>query len=220
MSIEPDVLDVQSIYSQGQTVLFVAIDRKLAGILAVADRLKPHVFEAVRALHREGIRLVMVTGDERKTAEFVAGEIGIDEVFAELLPQQKAEIVKTLQENGRLVAMAGDGVNDAPGLAQAHVGIAMGTGADVAIQSAGVTLVKGDLRGIVRARKLSIVTMRNVKQNLFGALFYNMLGIPIAAGALYPIWGILLNPMFGAAAMSFSLISVVSNAFRIQGAKV
>ncbi|HYN74349.1 MAG TPA: HAD-IC family P-type ATPase, partial [Candidatus Methanoperedens sp.] len=168
--------------------------------------------------HEEGIRIVMLTGDSRTTAEAVAGTLDIDEVMAEVLPDQKADAVKRLQGEGRIVAMAGDGINDAPALAQAHVGIAMGTGTDVAMESAGVTLVKGDLRGIVRARKLSRATMRNIKQNLFFAFAYNALGIPVAAGVLYPFFGILLSPIIAAAAMSFSSVSVVGNALRLRRA--
>jgi len=172
--------------------------------------------EAIRALHEEGIRIVMLTGDNRTTAESVARKLGIDEVEADVLPEQKGEVVKRLQKQGRMVAMAGDGVNDAPALAQAQVGIAMGTGTDVAIESAGVTLVKGDLRGIVRARKLSRATMRNIRQNLFFAFIYNALGVPIAAGVLYPVFGLLLSPILASAAMSFSSVSVISNALRLR----
>jgi Cu+-exporting ATPase len=210
----------ESLRSEGRTVMFVAIDRKAAGMVSVADPVKATTAEAIESLHEEGIRIVMLTGDNRITAEAVAKKLGIDEVIAGVLPEQKAEIVKRLQRQGRTVAMAGDGVNDAPALAQAHVGIAMGTGTDVAMQSAGVTLVKGDLRGIVRARRLSRATMRNIKQNLFWAFAYNSVGVPIAAGVLYPFVGILLSPIFAAAAMSFSSVSVVGNALRLRKAKI
>src|SRR5690606_35916520 len=171
----------------------------------------------VRLLHEEGIRIVMLTGDNRTTAEAVARQLGIDEVEAEVLPERKSEFVRQLQEEGRIVAMAGDGINDAPALAQAQVGIAMGTGTDVAMESAGVTLVKGDLRGIAKARRLSRAVMRNIRQNLFFAFVYNALGVPIAAGVLYPFAGILLSPIFAAAAMSFSSVSVIANALRLRG---
>ncbi len=199
----------------GETVLFAVIDGKAAGAIGVADPIKATTPEAVRALHREGVRLVMITGDNRKTARAVGNQLGIDEIVAEVLPERKASEVKRLQEEGRFVAMAGDGINDAPALAQAHVGIAMGTGTDVAMESAGVTLVKGDLRGIVRARALSRATMRNIRQNLFFAFVYNALGVPIAAGVLYPILGILLSPMIAAAAMSLSSVSVIANALAL-----
>jgi Cu+-exporting ATPase len=174
---------------------------------------------AIEALHAEGVRIVMLTGDSKTTAAAVAGKLNIDEVIAEVLPDQKADVIKRLQAEGRQVAMAGDGINDAPALAQAQVGIAMGTGTDVAMESAGVTLVKGDLRGIVRARKLSRATMRNIKQNLFWAFAYNALGVPVAAGVLYPFFGILLSPIIAAAAMSFSSVSVVGNALRLRRTK-
>jgi Cu+-exporting ATPase len=202
----------------GQTVMFVAVDGKVAGLLGVADRIKDTTPEAIRRLHAQGVRIVMLTGDTRTTAEAVARELGIDEVEADVLPDRKGEVVKQLRREGRVVAMAGDGVNDAPALAQADVGIAMGTGADVAMESAGVTLVRGDLRGIVRARRLSRATMRNIRQNLFFALFYNAAAVPIAAGVLYPVFGILLSPMIAAAAMSFSSVSVVTNALRLRKA--
>ena len=196
--------------------MFVCVDGKEAGIVGVADPIKSTTPEAIRQLHGDGVSIVMLTGDSRATAQAVAKKLGIDEVFAEVLPDQKAEIVKRLQQKGRVVAMAGDGVNDAPALAQAQVGIAMGTGTDVAMESAGVTLVKGDLRGIVRARLLSRATMRNIKENLFFAFVYNALGVPIAAGVLYPVFGILLSPVIAAAAMSFSSVSVVGNALRLR----
>jgi len=206
----------EELRTNGQTVMFVAVDGRMVGLIGVADPIKETTVEAVRQLHGEGIRLVMLTGDNRTTAEAVARRLGIDEVIPEVLPDQKAEVVKRLQQEGKCVAMAGDGINDAPALAQAHVGIAMGTGTDVAIESAGVTLVKGDLRGIVRARRLSRATMGNIKQNLFFAFAYNSLGVPIAAGVLYPFFGWLLSPMIAAAAMSFSSVSVIANALRLR----
>jgi Cu+-exporting ATPase len=205
---------------QGQTVMFVVVDRTLAGLIGVADPIKETTPEAIRQLHEEHIRIVMMTGDSRVTAEAVAKNLGIDEVLPEVLPDQKAAMVKRLQDEGRFVAMAGDGINHAPALAQAQVGIAMGTGTDVAMESAGVTLVKGDLRGIVRARRLSRATMGNIKQNLFFAFIYNALGVPVAAGVLYPWFGLLLNPMIAAAAMSFSSVSVVGNALRLRRVKL
>jgi Cu+-exporting ATPase len=204
----------------GQTVMFVAIDGRAAGLVAVADAVKRTTPDAIRALHAEGVRIVMVTGDSRTTADAVARELGIDEVRAEVLPDAKVDVVKRLQEQGRIVAMAGDGINDAPALAQAQVGIAMGTGTDVAMESAHVTLVKGDLRSIVRARRLSRATMTNIRQNLFFAFFYNALGVPIAAGVLYPVFGLLLSPMIAAAAMSFSSVSVIGNALRLRRVEV
>jgi P-type Cu+ transporter len=200
----------------GQTVMFVALDGHPAGLLGVADPIKGSTDEAVRMLREEGIRIVMLTGDSRTTAEAVARKLGIEEVEAEVLPEQKGQVVKRLQTVGRVVAMAGDGVNDAPALAQAQVGIAMGTGTDVAMESAGITLVKGDLRGITRARRLSRGTMRNIRQNLFFAFIYNALGVPVAAGVLYPIFGLLLSPMIAAAAMTLSSVSVISNALRLR----
>jgi Cu+-exporting ATPase len=212
--------EAESLRADGQTVMFVAVDGKAAGLLGVADPIKETTPEAIEKLHQEGIQIVMLTGDSRTTAQAVARKLGIDEVVAEVLPDQKAEKVKELQAEGRMVAMAGDGINDAPALAQAQVGIAMGTGTDVAMESAGVTLVKGDLRGIVRARRLSRATMGNIKQNLFFAFIYNSLGIPLAAGVLYPHFGILLSPIIAAAAMSFSSVSVVTNALRLRRAKL
>lgn len=203
----------------GQTVMFVAVDGYAAGLVAVADPIKATTAEAVRQLHDEGLRLVMLTGDNRRTAEAVARQLGIDQVVADVLPEQKADAVKRLQAEGRFVAMAGDGINDAPALAQAQVGIAMGTGTDVAMESAGVTLVKGDLTGIVRARRLSRATMGNIRQNLFFAFVYNALGVPLAAGVLYPFLGLLLSPMIAAAAMSFSSVSVIANALRLRAAR-
>ena len=206
--------------ADGQTVMFVAIDGKAAGLVGVADPIKETTPEAIKALHAEGIMVVMLTGDNRITAEAVARKLGIDRVEAEVLPEQKAEVVRRLQAEGRIVAMAGDGINDAPALAQAHVGIAMGTGTDVAMESAGVTLVKGDLRGIVRAVRLSRATMRNIRQNLFFAFIYNSLGVPVAAGVLYPFFGLLLSPIIAAAAMSFSSVSVITNALRLRRVKL
>ncbi len=204
----------------GQTVMFVAIDGRVVGLLGVADPIKETSTEAIKQLHEQGIRIVMLSGDSRTTANAVASKLGIDEVVAEVLPNQKAEIVKRYQAEGRRVAMAGDGINDAPALAQAHVGIAMGTGTDVAMESASITLVKGDLLGIVRAIRLSRATMKNIKENLFFAFVYNALGVPLAAGVLYPFFGILLNPMIAAAAMSFSSVSVISNALRLRNLRL
>ena len=209
----------EALRAEGRTVLYVAVDGVLAGMLSVADPIKESALGAVRALHEDGVRIVMATGDSRATGDAVARMLGIDEVLAEVLPEQKVEIVKLLQAEGRFVAMAGDGINDAPALAQADVGIAMGTGADVAMESADVTLVKGDLGAIARARRLSRATMANIRQNLFFAFAYNSLGVPIAAGALYPAFGLLLSPVIAAAAMSFSSVSVIGNALRLRGAK-
>ncbi len=206
--------------AEGQTVMVVAVDGKLAGLLGVSDPIKQSTPEAIRSLHEAGIRIVMLSGDNRKTAEAVARKLGIDEVIAEVLPDPKVEAVKRVQGKGRVVAMAGDGINDAPALAQAQVGIAMGTGTDIAMESAAVTLVKGDLRGIVRALRLSRRTIANIKQNLLFAFLYNAAGVPIAAGVLYPFTGLLLSPMIAAAAMSFSSVSVVSNALRLRRVKV
>ncbi|MEK6778075.1 MAG: copper-translocating P-type ATPase, partial [Candidatus Deferrimicrobiota bacterium] len=205
LGVDPGDLAVKAdaLRRDGQTVMFVTVDGRAAGLVGVADPVKATTPEAIRQLHAEGIRIVMLTGDSRTTADAVAGKLGIDEVVAEVLPGQKADAVKRLQGEGRTVAMAGDGINDAPALAQAQVGIAMGTGTDVAMESAGITLVKGDLRGIVRARKLSRATMRNIEQNLFFAFVYNALGVPVAAGVLYPFFGVLLSPIIAAAAMSF-----------------
>jgi Cu+-exporting ATPase len=200
----------------GETVMFVAVDGVYAGLVGVADRIKATTVEAIKALHDEGLRIVMLTGDSRVTAEAVARSVGIDTVEAEVLPEQKAAVVKRLQAEGRRVAMAGDGINDAPALAQAEVGIAMGTGTDVAMESAGVTLVQGDLRGLVRARRLSRATMRNIRQNLFFAFIYNALGVPVAAGVLYPAFGLLLSPIIASAAMTFSSVSVIGNALRLR----
>ena len=204
----------------GETVMFVIIGSEIAGLVSVADPVKETTPGALKALHEQGFRIVMVTGDNERTAKAVAGRLGIDEIRADVLPEDKARIIKELQAEGRKVAMAGDGVNDAPALAQADVGIAMGTGADVAIESAGLTLIKGDLNGIVRARRLARATMRNIKQNLFFALVYNAAGVPVAAGALYPFLGILISPIFAAAAMSLSSLSVVGNALRLRSVKI
>jgi Cu+-exporting ATPase len=218
LGVAVDVLAAQAdaLRDDGQTVMFIAADSRPAGLIGVADPIKASTPEALRALRESGLRIVMVTGDSRRTAEAVARKLGIPEVEAEVLPETKLDIVKTMQGQGRRVAMAGDGVNDAPALAQADVGIAMGTGTDVAIESAGVTLVKGDLRGIVRARRLSRATMRNIRENLFFAFVYNALGVPIAAGVLYPLAGILLSPIIASAAMTFSSVSVIANALRLR----
>jgi Cu+-exporting ATPase len=220
--VDPETLasEAEAMRTDGQTVMFVAVEGRLAGLIGVADPVKATTREAIRQLHRENIQIVMLTGDSRTTAQAVAQQLGIDDVVAEVLPEDKSNAVKRLQEAGRFVAMAGDGINDAPALARAQIGIAMGTGTDVAMESAGVTLVKGDLGGIVRARRLSRATMRNIRQNLFFAFVYNALGVPVAAGALYPVFGLLLSPMIAAAAMSFSSVSVVSNALRLRRVEV
>ncbi|MGB5305462.1 MAG: heavy metal translocating P-type ATPase, partial [Gammaproteobacteria bacterium] len=222
LGIDPGELPQQAEAGRaaGQTVMFVAIDGRAAGLIGVADPIKDSTPEAIRDLHAEGIKVVMLTGDSRTTAAAVAGKLNIDRVEAEVLPDRKAEIIRQLQAEGHIVAMAGDGINDAPALAQAHVGIAMGTGTDVAMESAGVTLVKGDLRGIVRARRLSRKVMRNIRENLFFAFIYNSLGVPLAAGVLYPVFGLLLSPMIAAAAMSFSSVSVIANALRLRKADI
>ena len=201
---------------EGETVMFVVIDGRPAGLIGVADPIKPTTAGALEALRADGLRIVMLTGDNRTTAQAVARKVGIDEIQAEVLPEQKHEVIRRLQALGRIVAMAGDGINDAPALAQADIGIAMGTGADVAMESAGITLVKGDLTGLVRARRLSQATMRNIKQNLFFAFVYNALGVPLAAGILYPFTGLLLSPIIAAAAMSLSSVSVIGNALRLK----
>jgi len=206
--------------AEGQTVMFIAVDGKFAGLVGVADTIKDSAREAVAELRRQKIEVVMMTGDNAKTAEAVGKKLGIGKVFADILPEQKAEKVKELQMQGKIVAMAGDGVNDAPALAQADVGIAMGTGTDVAMESAGITLLKGDLRGILRAKKLSAATMKNIRQNLFFAFIYNLIGVPIAAGVLYPVFGLLLSPMIASAAMTFSSVSVILNALRLRGIKL
>ena len=205
---------------QGGTALFLAVDGKPAGVIAVADPVKQTTQAALENLRAEGVRIVMLTGDNRTTAEAVARTLGINEVEADVLPEEKNQVVRRLRSEGEVVAMAGDGVNDAPALAEADVGIAMGTGTEVAMQSAGVTLVKGDLAGIVRARRLSRATMRNIRQNLFFAFIYNMLGVPIAAGVLYPVFGILLSPVIAALAMSLSSVSVVGNALRLRAVRL
>jgi Cu+-exporting ATPase len=222
LGIDPGALETraQALRAQGQTVMFVAVDGRPVGLLGVADPIKHTTPDAIKALHQEGLKIVMLTGDNETTARAVAEKLGIDDVIAGVLPDQKAAKIKALQAQGRKVAMAGDGVNDAPALAQAEVGIAMGTGTDVAMESAGVTLVKGDLNGIVRARRLSRATMRNIRQNLFFAFVYNSLGVPVAAGVLYPFFGILLSPMIAAAAMSFSSVSVIGNALRLRRARL
>jgi len=206
----------QRLRAEGATVILVAIDNEPAGLIAVADPIKETTNDAIKTLHEEGLKVVMLTGDNATTANAVAKNLNIDKVHADVLPNEKAKVVKMLQEQGEIVAMAGDGINDAPALAQAHVGIAMGTGTDVAMQSSGVTLIKGDLRGIVKARRLSRATMKNIRQNLFFAFIYNSFGVPIAAGVLYPFFGILLSPMIAATAMSFSSVSVILNALRLK----
>jgi Cu+-exporting ATPase len=219
ISPESMAADAETMRADGQTVMFVAVDGKLAGLIGVADPIKATTPEAIRQLHEEKIRIVMLTGDSRTTAQAVASKLGIDDVVAEVLPEDKSKEVQRLQDEGHFVAMAGDGINDAPALAKAQIGIAMGTGTDVAMESAGVTLIKGDLVGIVHARRLSRATMRNIKENLLFAFVYNALGVPIAAGVLYPIFGLLLSPMIAAAAMSFSSVSVVGNALRLRRVK-
>jgi P-type Cu+ transporter len=218
LGVPVEVLRAQAdaLRDDGETVMFVAVDGRTAGLVAVADPIKPSTPDALTALRKAGLRIIMVTGDNRRTADAVARKLPIDRVEAEVLPEQKSRVVKALQSEGRRVAMAGDGVNDAPALAQADVGIAMGTGTDVAIESAGITLVKGDLRGIVRARHLSRATMRNIRENLFFAFVYNALGVPVAAGVLYPVAGILLSPIIASAAMTFSSVSVIANALRLR----
>ena len=222
LGIDPGELTEQaeSARAQGDSVMFVTVDGRAAGLLGVADPIKESTPAAIAQLHQEGVRIIMLTGDSETTAKAVAKRLGLDDVVAGVLPDQKAREIKRLQDQGHVVAMAGDGINDAPALAQAHVGIAMGTGADVAMESAGVTLVKGDLRGILRARRLSRATMRNIRQNLFFAFAYNSIGVPIAAGVLFPFFGILLSPMIAAAAMSLSSVSVITNALRLNSVKL
>jgi len=220
VNVEALIDTAEKLRGKGQTAMFAAVDGKAAGLIGVADPIKESTPDAIKALHAEGLEIVMVTGDSETTAKAVAKELGIDRVFADVAPKDKAEKVKALQEAGRTVAMAGDGINDAPALAQAQVGIAMGTGTDVAMESAGVTLVKGDLNGIVRARRLSRATLANIRQNLFFAFVYNSLGVPVAAGVLYPFFGLLLSPMIAAAAMSFSSVSVIGNALRLNGKQI
>ena len=218
LNVDPGVLAQQADErrAQGETVMFVVIDEDVAGFISVADPIKASTADAIRRLHEDNVAIVMLTGDNEKTANAVAQRLGLEQVIADVLPEQKLAVVKDLQADGHVVAMAGDGVNDAPALAQAQVGIAMGTGTDVAMESAPVTLVKGDLRGIATARRLSRATMKNIRQNLFFAFAYNALGVPIAAGVLYPVFGLLLSPMIAAAAMSFSSVSVIGNALRLR----
>jgi Cu+-exporting ATPase len=223
LGIDTETLDADAdqLRGEGQGVMFVAIDGKLAGLVVVADPIKESSIAAIASLRREGIRVVMMTGDNRRTAEAVARKIGgIDEVLAEVLPDQKQAMVEKLRNEGRRVGMAGDGINDAPALAAADVGIAMGTGTDVAMESAAVTLVKGDLNGIVRARHLSRAVMRNIRQNLFFSFVFNAAGVPIAAGILYPTFGVLLSPILASAAMSVSSVAVIGNSLRLRGAKL
>jgi Cu+-exporting ATPase len=222
LRVDPGELaeSAERLRAEGATVMSVAIDRKAAGLIGVADPIRPTTPGALEVLRAAGLRIVMLTGDSRTTAAVVAGKLGIDEIHAEVLPEQKQEVIRSLQGQGRIVAMAGDGINDAPALAQADVGLAMGTGADVAMESAGITLVKGDLTGLARARRLSEATMRNIRQNLFFAFVYNALGVPIAAGVLYPFTGLQLSPMIAAAAMSLSSVSVIGNALRLRAAKL
>jgi len=216
-----DLPDKSETYrKEGQTVMLIALDGKAAGLIGVMDPIKESTPQAIEQLHAQGIKVVMLTGDNQTTAEAVAAKLNIDRVQAEVSPEEKSDIVATLQNEGKIVAMAGDGVNDAPALAKAHVGIAMGTGTDVAMESAGVTLVKGDLTGIVRAIKLSRGTMKNIRQNLFFAFIYNSIGVPVAAGVLYPVFGILLSPVIAAAAMSFSSVSVIGNSLRLRNLKL
>ena len=216
LNIDSITGQAEELSNEGKAIMFVAVDNELSGILGVIDPVKETAIEAVKMLHKQGLNIVMLTGDQKRTAKRVASSLDIDEVYSEVLPDQKAKIIRELQSRGRHVAMAGDGINDAPALAQANVGIAMGTGTDIAIESAGVTLIKGDLRGIVRAIRLSKATMKNIRQNLFFAFIYNSLGVPVAAGILYPVFGILLSPMIAAAAMSFSSVSVIANALRLR----
>jgi len=220
ISLDPVVSNGAELRGNGQTVIFAAIDGRAAGVLGIADPIKQSSPQAIRDLKNSGLRIVMLTGDSRGAAESVARQLGIEEFEAEVLPAGKNDVVKRLQQQGRIVAMAGDGVNDAPALAQADVGIAMGTGTDIAMESGGVTLVKGDLAGIVRARRLSQATMRNIRQNLFFAFIYNSVGVPIAAGVLYPFFGWLLSPILAAAAMSFSSVSVITNSLRLRNVEL
>jgi Cu+-exporting ATPase len=220
IDVKPLAAAADELRRDGATVIFAGIDGRLAAVLAIADPVKPTTAEALAALRAEGVRVVMLTGDNRTTANAIARQLGIDEVEAEVLPEQKGEVVKRYKREGRVVAMAGDGVNDAPALAASDVGIAMGTGTDVAMESAGVTLLKGDLTGIVRARKLSRAVMSNIRQNLFAAFVYNALGVPVAAGVLYPAFGLLLSPIIAAAAMALSSVSVIGNALRLRGVRL
>jgi len=214
--VTPFFSQADQLRSEGQTVMLFSVNKSPAGLVVVADPIKESTPDAIKQLHKLGIEVIMLTGDNATTAQAVAAKLSIDRVEADVLPEQKAQIVKQLQEQGKIVAMAGDGINDAPALAQSHVGIAMGTGTDVAMESAGVTLVKGDLRGIVKAIALSRSTMKNIRQNLLFAFIYNALGVPVAAGVLYPVFGILLSPIIAAAAMSFSSVSVILNALRLK----
>jgi Cu+-exporting ATPase len=216
ISVEPYLAIIDTLREKGETAVFIAINGHVAGFISVADPIKTNALEAVKKLRAENIRIVMLTGDDRTTAMAVAQKLGIDEVEAGVLPAGKRDVIERLQKQGRIVAMAGDGVNDAPALAQAQVGIAMGTGADVAMESAGITLLHGDLNGILRALHLSRATMRNIRQNLFFAFIYNVLGVPVAAGVLYPVFGLLLSPMIASAAMTFSSVSVIANALRLR----
>ena len=211
---------IEALRGEGQTVMLLEIDGRFAGLIGVADRIKDTTPEAIRLLHEDGLRIIMLTGDSRRTAEAVARNLGIDEVIAEVLPGQKSEEIKKLQAQGRVVAMAGDGINDAPALAQSQIGIAMGSGTDAAMESAGITLVKGDLRAIAKARRLSRATMGNIRQNLFLAFVYNLASVPVAAGVLYPFSGILINPIWASAAMSLSSLCVVGNALRLRHTKL
>ena len=213
-------VNAKQLQSEAQTVIFVAIDRKVAGLIAIADPIKSSTPEAIKMLQQTGTRVILVTGDNLATAKQVANKLGIQEIKAEVLPSQKLEMIKTLQKEGLKVAMAGDGINDAPALAQAAVGIAMGSGTDIAMESADITLLKGDLRGIARACNLSRATMRNIRQNLVFAFLYNLLGVPIAAGIFYPFTGLLLSPMIASAAMTFSSVSVIANALRLRSIKL
>jgi len=216
VELGPLAARAKALREEGQTVVFLAVDGTLAGLIGVADRIKDSTSEAIRLLRAEGLRVVMLTGDNPLTAEAVARALRLDDVIADVQPADKAAVIERLQAEGHVVAMAGDGINDAPALARAHVGIAMGTGTDVAMESAAITLVKGDFRGIVRARRLSRATMRNIRQNLWWAFVYNALGVPIAAGVLYPVSGVLLSPMIASAAMSLSSVSVIANALRLR----
>jgi Cu+-exporting ATPase len=220
VDVAPAAVHAQELRREGQTAIFVAIAGRIAGVIGVADPAKESAAEAIRELRGAGLRVVMLTGDNRTTALAVSEKLGIDEIEADVLPERKSEVVARLQAEGAVVAMAGDGINDAPALARAHVGIAMGTGTDVAMESAAVTLVKGDLRGILRARRLSRAVMRNIRQNLFFAFIYNAIGVPIAAGVLYPVTGLLLSPMIASAAMSLSSVSVIANALKLRRAEL
>jgi Cu+-exporting ATPase len=210
----------EELRKKAQTIFYLALNGKAIGILAVADVIKESTYEAMAMLHKDHIRIVMVTGDNKITATAVGKTIGIDEIEAEILPEEKNKIIRRLQSEGHIVAMAGDGINDAPALAQANVGIAMGTGTDIAMESAGITLVKGDLRGIARAKRLSHNTLRNIKQNLWFAFLYNVLGVPIAAGIFYPVFGLLLSPIIASGAMAFSSVSVIANSLRLRNIKI